>query len=113
MSQEDVELVRRLLEPYEHADIAATSRRGAGRRWAWDWARRASLAVSGWLAPSSRALLLLSIQIGDERHLDHAGQRHGLIDCGVLDATDERRRQVDVELLLALGVLRHSVMLAS
>ena len=35
-----------------------------------------------------------------ERHLDELGQRSGMVDRGVLGTPDQRRREVDVELLL-------------
>ena len=57
-----------------------------------------------------------------ERHLDELGQRSGMVDRGVLGTPDQRRREVDVELLLVgipvdgrcLWLVRsHDVMLAS
>ena len=35
-----------------------------------------------------------------ERHLDELGQRSGMVDRRVLGTPDQRRREVDVELLL-------------
>jgi len=55
------------------------------------------------------------IQVCDERRLYEPRQRHGLIHGRVLDAADEHRRQVDIELLLVgrlLG-LRYVQILAS
>jgi hypothetical protein len=37
-----------------------------------------------------------------ERILDELRERNGCVDRGVLGAADQRRRQVDVELLLGL-----------
>jgi len=57
-----------------------------------------------------------------ERHLDELGQRSGMVDRGVLGTPDQRRREVDVELLLVgiplagrcLWLVRgHEAMLAS
>jgi hypothetical protein len=58
---------------------------------------------------------LQAIQIRGESRLDQPRQRRSLIDGGVLDATDERRRQIDVELLFVLSRsrLHHAEMLAN
>ncbi len=53
--------------------------------------------------------------MGNERVLDELGKGGCLVNSGVLDATDEPRRKVNVELLL-LGrgfVRHHPTMLAS
>jgi hypothetical protein len=53
--------------------------------------------------------------MSNERFFDEPRQRYGLVDGSMLDATDERRRQIHVELLFLDAGLRrgHDLMLAS
>lgn len=65
--------------------------------------------------PSTRGAGFRALEVGEERYFDQPRQRHLLVDRRVLDASDEKRRQVHVELLLLVNrlILRHHLMLAS